>query len=208
VVTTLLVVGHFTAYTYISNLVRSDAGLTGLGLAVVLLAYGVAGVGGIGLTGLVTDRRPRIAAATCAIALTGALLALLAVGPGSVGFTVGAVVVWGAAFTALPVCLQSAVLRVAPKSTDTASALYIMAFQIGIGGGALVGSVMVDSGKLAALPLVGMAFAAAGTLILLAARRAFPRRADPSSVRRQQDNGRRPESPDSDSSSHHSEVLL
>jgi predicted MFS family arabinose efflux permease len=179
VVTTLLVVGHFTAYTYISNLIRSDAGLTGLGLAVILLAYGIAGVGGLGLTGLVTDRRPRMAAATCAVALTAALGALLTIGPGSVGFTIGSVVVWGAAFTALPVCLQSAVLRVAPRSADTASALYVVAFQVGIGGGALVGSILVDSGRLAELPLVGMVFAAVGTLVLLAARRAFPRRVGP-----------------------------
>jgi predicted MFS family arabinose efflux permease len=177
VVTTLLVVGHFTVYTYIANLVRSDAGLTGLGLSAVLLAYGVAGVGGLGLTGWVSDLRPRLAAVACALALTSALAVLLAVGPGSAGFTVGAIVVWGAAFTALPVCLQSAALRVAPKSADTASALYVVAFQIGIGGGALVGSVLVDGGRLAELPLVGMVFAAAGTVVLLAARRAFPRRA-------------------------------
>jgi predicted MFS family arabinose efflux permease len=178
VVTALLVVGHFTAYTYISNLARSDAGLTGLGIAAVLLAYGIAGVGGLGLIGWVSDLRPRLAAAMCAIGLTLALAGLLAIGHGSAGFTIGSIVVWGAAFTALPVCLQSAVLHVAPRSADTASALYVVAFQIGIGGGALVGSVLVDDGRLAELPLVGMVFAAAGTAVLLAARRAFPRRAE------------------------------
>ena len=174
-VTALLVVGHFTAFTYIANLVHSDAGLTGLGLSAVLLAYGMAGVGGLRLTGRVSDHRPRLAALTCAIAITLALAALLTIGPGSVGFTIGAIVVWGAAFTALPVCLQSAVLRVAPRSPDTASALYVVAFQIGIGGGALVGSILVDGGRLDALPLAGFVFAALGTVVLLASRRAFPR---------------------------------
>ena len=71
-------------------------------------------------------------------------------------------------------CLQGAVLRVAPRSADTASALFVVAFQIGIGGGALVGSLLVDAGELSALCVTGAALAAAGLLVVLAARRAFP----------------------------------
>ncbi len=173
-VTTLLVIGHFTAYTYIAALVRRDAGLAGLALSAVLFAYGVAGIGGIALTGWVTDRRPRLAAAACALGLTAALFALAALAPGSPVATVAAVILWGAAFTALPVCLQAGVLRIAPRFADTASALYVMAFQIGIGGGSLAGAVLVDSGLLGDLPAIGGVLAAAGTLLLLAARRAFP----------------------------------
>src|ERR1700730_15149295 len=177
-VTVLVVIGHFTAYTYIAALTRRDAGLSGLALAMVLLAYGVAGVGGLGITGWVTDRWPRLAAAGCAATLTLALAALSTISYGSAGLTVAAVVLWGAAFTAIPVAMQSAVLRVAPQSADTASALYVVAFQIGIGGGALAGSILVDAGWLAGLPVVGMALGAACTLVLLAARRAFPLRAN------------------------------
>jgi hypothetical protein len=90
--------------------------------------------------------------------------------------TVAAVAAWGAAFTAIPVALQSAVLRVAPQSADTASALYVVTFQVGIGGGALAGSVLVNSGLLSQLPLTGTLLAAAGAALLLAARRAFPSR--------------------------------
>src|SRR5487761_1818490 len=175
-VTVLLVTAHFIPYTYIAALVRHDAGLTGLALSAVLLVYGVAGVAGIGLTGWATDRRPRLAAAGCAVTLTVALAVMAAVAPGSAVFTVAAVAAWGAAFAALPVALPSAVLRVAPRSADTASALYVVTFQIGIGGGALAGSVLVDNGLLGQLPVVGLVFAAAGTVLLLAARRAFPSR--------------------------------
>src|SRR5487761_845164 len=175
-VTVLLVTAHFIPYTYIAALVRHDAGLTGLALSAVLLVYGVAGVAGIGLTGWATDRRPRLAAAGCAGTLTVALAVMAAVAPGSAVFTVAAVAAWGAAFTAIPVALPSAVLRVAPRSADTASALYVVTFQIGIGGGALAGSVLVDNGLLGQLPVVGLVFAAAGTVLLLAARRAFPSR--------------------------------
>jgi predicted MFS family arabinose efflux permease len=76
----------------------------------------------------------------------------------------------------LPVVLQAAVLRVAPRSADTASSLYVVGFQIGIGGGALVGSLLVNAGLLAVLPVAALALAALGLVIVLAARRAFPSR--------------------------------
>ncbi len=175
-VTILLVLGQFTAYTYIAALVRRDAGLVGLALSAVLLGYGVAGIGGIALTGWVTDRRPRLAAAACALSLTVALAGLAALGPGSAVATVAAAILWGGAFTAIPVCLQSAVLRIAPRAADTASALLVVAFQIGIGGGALAGAVLVGSGLVRDLPAVGAVLVAAGTLALFAQRAAFPAR--------------------------------
>jgi predicted MFS family arabinose efflux permease len=176
VVTMVVVTGHFAAYTYITALVRRDAGLSGLGLSAVLFGYGAAGIGGIVLAGRITDRWPRRSTAACVAGLVVALAALATVAHGSTAGTVAAVVVWGAGFTALPVALQAAVLRVAPRSADTASALYVVAFQIGIGGGALAGSLLVNAGWLALLPLVALVMVAAGLLILLTARRAFPAR--------------------------------
>jgi predicted MFS family arabinose efflux permease len=173
-VTVLVVTGHFTVYTYIAPLVRRDAGLAGLALSAVLLGYGLAGIGGLTLTGWVTDRRPRLAAAACALGLTAALAGLAVSGRGSAVATVAATILWGAAFTAIPVCLQSAVLRISPQAAGTASALLVVAFQIGIGGGSLAGAVLAGSGLLRELPAVGAALAAAGTLVLLADRRAFP----------------------------------
>jgi predicted MFS family arabinose efflux permease len=176
VVTVVVVTGHFAAYTYITALVRRDAGLSGLALSGVLFGYGAAGIGGIVLAGRITDRWPRRSTAACVTGLVVALAGLATVAHGSTVGTVAAVVVWGAGFTALPVALQAAVLRVAPRSADTASALYVVAFQIGIGGGALAGSLLVNAGLLALLPVVALALVAAGLLILLAARRAFPAR--------------------------------
>ena len=96
--------------------------------------------------------------------------------------TVIAVLAWGAAFTAIPVPLQSAVLRVAPRSQDAASAVYVVAFQIGIGGGALVGERLVVAGQLHALPVLGAALAFVAVLITLSARRVFLLRDQSTSV--------------------------
>jgi predicted MFS family arabinose efflux permease len=178
-VTMIVVIGHFAAYTYITALVRRDAGLSGLGLSAVLFGYGAAGVLGIVVAGRITDRRPRRANATSVGGVVLALAALATVAHGSTVGTVTAVVVWGAGFTAMPVCLQAVVLRVAPRSADTASALYVVAFQIGIGGGALAGSLLVNAGLLAVLPVVGLALAAAGLVVVLASPHAFPARGTP-----------------------------
>jgi predicted MFS family arabinose efflux permease len=88
--------------------------------------------------------------------------------------TVPVVLCWGAGFTAVPVCLQSAILRVAPHAQDAASAVYVVAFQIGIGGGALFGDRLVVAGRLGDLPIVGAVLAAVAGAIMLAGRRRQP----------------------------------
>jgi predicted MFS family arabinose efflux permease len=176
VVTLFAATGQFAAYTYITALVQRDAGLTGLALSAVLFGYGAAGIGGIALAGRISDGRPRLATAASLTAMVLALALLASLAHGSTAGTVASVALWGAGFTALPVVLQAAVLRVAPRSADTASSLYVVGFQIGIGGGALVGSLLVNAGLLAVLPVAALALAAVGLVIVLAARRAFPSR--------------------------------
>ena len=94
-----------------------------------------------------------------------ALGTLAALAPGSRPATVVAVVLWGAAFAAVPACIQSRVLQAAPEAAEIASALLVVAFQIGIGGGALVGSLLVGSGHLADLPLLGALLAGGATAL-------------------------------------------
>jgi predicted MFS family arabinose efflux permease len=172
-VTTLIVLGQFTAYTYIAPIVRAHSGLTGTGLSAVLLAYGAAGIAAVGAVGAIADRRPRLAVLSCCAAIVAALSAL-SVGGSSTALTIAAVLAWGAGFTALPICLQSTVLRVAAPIPDTASALYVVAFQVGIGGGALLGALLLGgSRQLGMLPVVGLSLITAGSLLAAAARDTF-----------------------------------
>jgi predicted MFS family arabinose efflux permease len=91
--------------------------------------------------------------------------------------TVIAALLWGGAFTAIPVSLQSAILRVAPASRDAASAVYVVAFQIGIGGGALLGERFVTAGSLPWLPAIAAVLTLVSGVLVLAYRGAFPRHA-------------------------------
>ncbi|GID31533.1 MFS transporter [Paractinoplanes brasiliensis] len=175
VITAVLVIGHFAAYTYIAPLVRRDAGLEGAGLSLLLLGYGVAGLLTNFAVGRHVDRRPGtvLVALLSVLAVSAGLLApVLGVVP-----TVVVTLLWGGAFTAIPVILAAAPLRIAPRARDAASAVYVVAFQIGIGGGALAGERLVRSGHLGVLPLVTAALAVATVVVVLTAgRRVFPAR--------------------------------
>jgi len=171
-VTVLLAFGQFVAFTYLAPLVRAHTGLTGTGLSAVLLAYGAAGVLGVVQVGRVADRHPRRALMTCCAAIVAGL-ALIAGFPHGTVLMVLATLAWGAGFTALPICLQSTVLRVAPDIPDTASALYVVAFQIGIGAGALAGAGLLGGHDLGAIPDVTLAVFVAGSLLAAVARTTF-----------------------------------
>jgi predicted MFS family arabinose efflux permease len=171
-VTVLLAFGQFVAFTYLSPIVREHTGLTGTGLSAVLLAYGVAGVVAFARLGALADRRPRAALLSCCALIVTALVVIVVIAHGTVPLIL-ATLAWGAGFTALPVFLQSAVLRVAPEIPDTASSVFVVAFQIGIGGGALVGSGLLGSGHVTAIPQLALVLFVAGSMVAVAARRTF-----------------------------------
>ncbi|MEU4559829.1 MFS transporter [Actinoplanes sp. NPDC023936] len=173
-VTVVVVVGHFAAYTYIAPLVRRDAGLDGAALSALLLGYGAVGLIANFVVGRFVDRRPGpiLLGLTLAVAASIVLLAPV-LGPVA---TVLAVLIWGGAFNAIPVLLGSASLRVAPTSRDAASAVYVVAFQIGIGSGAFIGERTVSAGHLAALPVVTAVFAVAAAVLVVTFRSTFPAR--------------------------------
>jgi predicted MFS family arabinose efflux permease len=174
-ITTVIVIGHFAAYTYIAPLVRRDGGLSGVGLSALLLGYGAAGLITNYLVGGFVDRRPG-PVLTGLLAVMTVAVALLAP-PLGVGPTVIVTLLWGAAFTAVPVCLAAGILRVAPPGErDAASAIYVVAFQIGIGGGAFLGERFVSAGLLGALPLLAAVMALVSCVLVARARQAFPDR--------------------------------
>jgi predicted MFS family arabinose efflux permease len=171
-VTMFMALGQFVAFTFLAPIVRAHTGLTGTGLSAMLLAYGAAGVAGVVIVGGAADRRPRVATIGCFAAIIGALALLSLVGH-SIPLVLLAITAWGAGCTALPICLQSAVLRVAPRVPDTASALYVVAFQIGIGGGALIGAGLLGAGEPSLIPAAALALVSVGSVIAAASGTTF-----------------------------------
>jgi predicted MFS family arabinose efflux permease len=146
-VTTLLVVtGHFAAFTYVTALIRRYVHLTGPSTSALLFAYGTVGMLGLVLIGRHIDHHPRATALVTTAGLAACMLALL-VSPGPI-VAGAAIVAWAGPAAGIGVVLQTAVLRVAKDRPDLASAVYIVAFQIGIALGAALGGLGLDHGML------------------------------------------------------------
>jgi predicted MFS family arabinose efflux permease len=173
IVTAVYVTGQFAVYTYIAPLVRHGGGLSGFALSALLLGYGAFGLLGNVLVGRTVDDHPGLSIAACVLVVAGALSILA--GLHGATATVVAVLAWGLGSAAIPVCLQAAVLRVAPNNQEAASAVYVVAFQIGIGLGSFLGDRFVAGGQLGSLPLFSAVVAVTAGVIVLTARRAFPR---------------------------------
>ncbi|MGV9676711.1 MFS transporter [Nocardia sp. NPDC003482] len=167
--TLVVVTGHFVAFSYITVLIAHYLRLTGSATSGVLLAHGAAGLLGLVAIGRRVDSAPRATALTVTAGLTACMLVVLFLGPSSTLAAAIALVLWAVPAGGMGVVLQAAVLRHAGDHQDLASAVYIVAFQIGIAAGAWAGGVTLDHDAVPSL--VGLA-AACGLTATLIVRRA------------------------------------
>ncbi|MFO7690753.1 MAG: MFS transporter [Cryobacterium sp.] len=153
-ITGIIMVGHYSFYTYIAPYLLDGLGIDLAYLAPMLLAYGVAGAVGLLLVGTVFGPRPTLGL-VLGLATSAVSVSMLAVFSGTLPVALAAFLLWGMAFGMLPPLLQTRMLHTASAGIrDTASAFYTTAFNVGIGGGALLGAVLFDSVGLQAVPVV------------------------------------------------------
>ncbi|MFE6398601.1 MFS transporter [Streptomyces alboflavus] len=160
-VTFLVVLAHFGAYTYVTPFLRQVMDVGPGVVTVFLLAYGAAGIAGNFLGGAAVARRPRAAFAVAAglIAAAALLLPVLGERPGG---AVALLVVWGVAYGAVPVCSGAWFAAAVPRSPEAASVLFTASFQATISLGALAGGAVVDGATPSAVMVLGGLTAAAG----------------------------------------------
>ncbi|MGO4300983.1 MFS transporter [Leifsonia sp. RAF41] len=145
-------VGHYAFYTFVVPFLTGPMGIPAGNVGALLFVYGIAGAGGLLLAGSVLGPRPQLGL-ILALLITGVAVAALAVFAFQPVPALIAFLLWGLAFGALPPLLQTRLLHTSSAAfRDTASALYTTFFNIGIGGGALVGALIFDAGGLMLLP--------------------------------------------------------
>ncbi len=172
----LVTLGHATFYTYIAAWVIDVAGFGEADVAGVLLLFGAAGAIGVAVAGVLGDRYPR---ALLPVLLSGVIMSVAGVGLAS-GSAVAVVVLltlWSAFLGGVPVIFQARLLQTASLDLrDIAAAWITVSFNIGIGGGALLGGIVIGAWSVAALPIVTVACLLAalvlGSTVGLLARRA------------------------------------
>ena len=143
VMTFLVVLAHFGTYTYVTPFLEqvTHAG-SGL-ITVYLLIYGAAGIAGNFFGGSTVGRYPRATFAAAAALIAAATLLLPVLGTSDAG-AVALLIVWGAAYGAVPVCSQTWFSKAAPDSPEASSVLFTASFQATISIGALVGGAVLD----------------------------------------------------------------
>ncbi|TGA95284.1 MFS transporter [Streptomyces sp. MZ04] len=161
-ITTLLITGHFAAYTFVRPLLQETSNITGGTTGLLLMAYGIAGITGNFLAGSRVRNHVRETLLTVALAIASTLALLAVPGQGPVTGTL-LLAVWGLAYGAVSVSLQTWMLQAAPNAAAAASALFVSAFNLSIALGALLGGLAADG--LATRAVLGVG----GVLALLTA---------------------------------------
>lgn len=166
-VTGITMVGQYTLYTYVAPYLTDVLGVASADVGVMLLVMGIAGIGGLALAGTVLGKRPTRGLIATTIA-TGVFVAVMAIFAHIPWLAIMAFTLWGLAFGALPPLLNTRLLHAASRRIrDAASALYTTAFNIGIGGGALLGAALFGVTGLEGLPWVFVGIFALAALAMI-----------------------------------------
>lgn len=162
--TILIITAQFTAYSYIEPFTLNIAHFSSSQTTTLLLIYGGAGFIGSYLFGKFGNQYPKIA-----IPLSSALLAMsmLLILPLAQGFNSLSILslFWGMSIICFSLALQAKTLNLASDATDVAMAIYSGLYNVGIGGGALLGGMVTARYGLSQIGIVGGLIAVLGTVL-------------------------------------------
>lgn len=164
--TVLCVTAHFTAYSYIEPYMLTISEFSQQFATVILLSFGVAGLLASWLFGHFYDRFPRAFLISAMATLLFSLLTSVWLPHVPILWLVLAML-WGLAITAISLALQLRVLQLAPNATDVAMSIFSGIYNVGIGGGAFVGGLVIASLGLAMVGYVGAGIALLAMVCLM-----------------------------------------
>ncbi|CNC68034.1 MFS transporter [Yersinia pseudotuberculosis] len=153
--TLLLATSHFMAFTFVRPLLLSISEFDPQWISALLFAYGLAGIAGNFLVGIVAAQRTALTLIAISMGLLLTPVLFLTVGDSNIG-AVLVLLVWGLAYGGVSVGLMTWMMKAAPHAVEIATALYVGVFNVGIALGAWTGGQVVDGlGMTANLWLAG-----------------------------------------------------
>lgn len=167
--TVVTVLGQFTAYSYLNPILATAGGLDESMIVTMLFAFGISGIIGTLVASKTVDKHCE-ATLLSAMTVVGLSLALLVISAQTTASLTVVVVCWGAAMTAVCLAFQTVLLTVAPDAADVAASLYSGIFNIGIGGGAFIGSRVSQAAGFMPVSYVGAAIVGLSLLSLVCVR--------------------------------------
>ncbi|KTC58325.1 MFS transporter [Pseudomonas savastanoi] len=158
---------HNILYTYVAPFV-SEAGLA-RDVDLVLLAFGVAALAGIWVTGRLVDRhlRKTVLASLASFAAVSVFLGLFS---GSALAIYVGVFIWGLTFGGAATLLQTALADSAGEGADVALSMNVVVWNSAIAGGGLLGGVLLGHWGVGVFPWVLFVLSVLSLIIALRAR--------------------------------------
>jgi predicted MFS family arabinose efflux permease len=139
----LLIFGtHFGTYTFLAPLL-ADAGIGASTVTWSLLGFGVTGfISNFVASAFVSNHLKSTLAAALLVMMVSLLL--MAAGPGAAWLIAG-VLLWGAAWGALPLCLNINNRKASGELIEAGSAMFTFTAQVAIAAGSAAGGIFVDA---------------------------------------------------------------
>lgn len=154
---------HFSTYTFISPLLQQDFSMSAITL--LLLAFGVIGFFSNALTSAFVATRLKSAVATMTALLLCALSAMILLDHARIG-EIAAMLMWGVAFGAIPLCFSVWIQRGTADQAEAGSAMFVSVIQVAIALGSSVGGAIVDRAGIRADLVLGCVLAVFGLVTL------------------------------------------
>ncbi len=164
----LTVLGHFAAFTYIRLAFEQVPGIGAGGIAGLLAAFGIGGLAGNVVVGLLVDKNLNLMRLVVP-ALIGFGIATVALFPGHFWAVGVGATAWGIGFGAWLLVVSTWIGRLAQDRMESVGGLIVTGFQIAITLGAGLGGVVADNaGVQATLIAAALASLVGGTLFRMA----------------------------------------
>ena len=164
--TIIMISAQFTAYSYIEPFTLNIAHFSSAQTTTLLLIYGAAGFLGSYLFGKFGARYPKVAIPFSSLCLAISMLLLLPLAQDLISLNMLSLF-WGMGIIGLSLALQAKTLNLASDATDVAMAIYSGLYNVGIGGGALLGGWVTTRYGLSYIGFVGGLVAVFGMVLAL-----------------------------------------
>lgn len=164
--TALAITAHFTAYSYIEPFVQQIALLSGDFATITLFIFGIAGMLGSTIFAHFKHTYPFTIVVSSLTALIVSLIFMLPLAPYQIPLSI-LCLFWGIAICLISLILQVTVLELTPDATDVAMSLYSGIYNIGIGGGAFVGSLVISHSSMKNVGIVGALFGSVALVLAI-----------------------------------------
>lgn len=139
----LLFMGQFALFTYLRPFLEGVTGMSVAALSLVLLAMGLAGVGGTWVISHLLKTRLFGVLAMIPLVMSGAAVALVALGAWPLPVSL-LLLAWGFFGTAAPVGWGTWLSRTLPDDAEAGGGLQVAVIQLAITGGAAFGGTLFD----------------------------------------------------------------